>query len=144
MHAVAARREGEEYVLAFDGGTDLRGDRLLVATGRRPRVEGIGLETVGVQAGPRGIPVAEHLRAGERLRAIGDVNGIWPLTHVGQYKGDVSWRSTSQEEMFSPRGRSESVLRSTKYRLPAWSALTRSPVWNQPPATLAWLACSSL
>ena len=55
MHATAARREGEEYVLQFDGGTDLRGDRLLVATGRRPRVEGIGLETVGVQAGPHGI-----------------------------------------------------------------------------------------
>src|SRR6266702_3704582 len=54
-HAAAARREGEEYVLQFDGGADLRGDRLLVATGRRPRVEGIGLETVGVQAGPRGI-----------------------------------------------------------------------------------------
>src|SRR6266702_5477958 len=55
IHATAARREGEEYVLQFDGGADLRGDRLLVATGRRPRVEGIGLETVGVQAGPRGI-----------------------------------------------------------------------------------------
>ena len=54
MHATAARREGEEYVLQFDGGTDLRGDRLLVATGRRPRVEGIGLETVGVEAGPTG------------------------------------------------------------------------------------------
>ena len=52
MHATAARREGEDYVLQFDGGTELRGDRLLVATGRRPRVEGIGLETVGVQAGP--------------------------------------------------------------------------------------------
>ncbi len=73
----------------FDGGTDLRGDRLLVATGRRPRVEGIGLETVGVEAGPHGIPVDEHLRAGERLWAIGDVNGIWPLTHVGEYEGDV-------------------------------------------------------
>jgi dihydrolipoamide dehydrogenase len=89
MHAAAARREGEEYVLQFDGGTDLRGDRLLVATGRRPRVEGIGLETVGVQADPRGIPVDEHLRAGERLWAIGDVTGIWPLTHVGEYEGDV-------------------------------------------------------
>ena len=89
MHAAAARREGEEYVLQFDGGTDLRGDRLLVATGRRPRVEGIGLETVGVQADPRGIPVDEHLRAAERLWAIGDVNGIWPLTHVGEYEGDV-------------------------------------------------------
>jgi pyruvate/2-oxoglutarate dehydrogenase complex dihydrolipoamide dehydrogenase (E3) component len=89
MHATAARREGDEYVLALDGGTELRGDRLLVATGRRPRVEGIGLETVGVTADPHGIPVDEHLRAGERLWAIGDVNGIWPLTHVGEYEGDV-------------------------------------------------------
>ncbi len=29
------------------------------------------------------------MRAGERLWAIGDVNGIWPLTHVGEYEGDV-------------------------------------------------------
>jgi pyruvate/2-oxoglutarate dehydrogenase complex dihydrolipoamide dehydrogenase (E3) component len=89
MHATAARREGDDYILEFDGGTELRGDRLLVATGRRPRVEGIGLETVGVEANPRGIPVDDHLRAGERLFAIGDVNGIWPLTHVGEYEGDV-------------------------------------------------------
>ena len=68
---------------------ELRGDRLLVATGRRPRVEGIGLETVGVEANPHGIHVDDHLRAGERLWAIGDVNGIWPLTHVGEYEGDV-------------------------------------------------------
>ncbi len=67
----------------------MRGDRLLVATGRRPRVDGIGLETVGVEPGPHGIRVDEYLRAGERLWAIGDVNGIWPLTHVGEYEGDV-------------------------------------------------------
>ena len=89
MHATSALREGEEYVLRFDGGTELRGDRLLVATGRRPRVAGIGLETVGVEADPHGIRVDERLRAGERLWAIGDVNGIWPLTHVGEYEGDV-------------------------------------------------------
>jgi pyruvate/2-oxoglutarate dehydrogenase complex dihydrolipoamide dehydrogenase (E3) component len=89
MHATAARREGDEYVLQFDGDADVRGDRLLVATGRRPRVEGIGLETVGVEPDPHGVPVDEHLRAGERLWAIGDVNGIWPLTHVGEYEGDV-------------------------------------------------------
>jgi pyruvate/2-oxoglutarate dehydrogenase complex dihydrolipoamide dehydrogenase (E3) component len=89
MHAAAARRDGDEYVLQFDDGRELRGDRLLVATGRRPRVEGIGLETVGVQPDPHGIRVDEHLRAGERLWAIGDVNGIWPLTHVGEYEGDV-------------------------------------------------------
>jgi pyruvate/2-oxoglutarate dehydrogenase complex dihydrolipoamide dehydrogenase (E3) component len=89
MHATAARRDGDEFVLEFDGGAEARGDRLLVATGRRPRVEGIGLETVGVEANPRGIAVDEYMRAGERLWAIGDVTGIWPLTHVGEYEGDV-------------------------------------------------------
>jgi pyruvate/2-oxoglutarate dehydrogenase complex dihydrolipoamide dehydrogenase (E3) component len=89
MHAAAARRDGDEYVLEFDGGKELRGDRLLVATGRRPRVEGIGLETVGVEADPRGIHVDEYMRAGERIWAIGDVTGVWPLTHVGEYEGDV-------------------------------------------------------
>ena len=86
--ASAARREGEEFVLEL-GDAELRGDQLLVATGRRPRVEGIGLETVGVEADPHGIAVDSHMRAGERLWAIGDVTGIWPLTHTGKYQGDV-------------------------------------------------------
>ena len=84
-----AARDGDDFVLHFDGGAEVRGDRLLVATGRRPRVDGIGLETVGIEANPHGIRVDDHLRAGERLWAIGDVNGIWPLTHVGEYEGDV-------------------------------------------------------
>jgi dihydrolipoamide dehydrogenase len=88
-HASAARREGDEYVLELDAGGEVQGDRLLVCTGRRPRVDGIGLETVGVEADPHGIHVDDHLRAGERLWAIGDVNGIWLLTHVGEYEGDV-------------------------------------------------------
>jgi dihydrolipoamide dehydrogenase len=98
MHASAARREDEDYVLEFDGRPELRGDRLLVATGRRPRVEGIGLETVGIEADPHGIKVDEYMRAGERLWAIGDVTGIWPLTHVGEYEGDVVAANISGEE----------------------------------------------
>jgi dihydrolipoamide dehydrogenase len=89
VHATAARRDGEDYVLALDNGSELRGDRLLVATGRRPRVDGLGLETVGVQAGAHGIPVDSRLRAGERLWVIGDANGIRLLTHVGKYQGEV-------------------------------------------------------
>ncbi len=89
-NASAARREGEDYVLEIDDGRVLRGDRLLVATGRRPRVQGLGLETVGVEPNGHGaVPVDAHLRAGENLWAIGDVNGIWPLTHVGKYEGEV-------------------------------------------------------
>jgi dihydrolipoamide dehydrogenase len=89
VRATAARRDGDDYVLELDDGRELRGDRLLVATGRRPRVEGLGLETVGIEPDPHGIPVDARLRAGERLWAIGDIAGIWPLTHVGKYQGEV-------------------------------------------------------
>jgi pyruvate/2-oxoglutarate dehydrogenase complex dihydrolipoamide dehydrogenase (E3) component len=87
--AAGARHDGDDYVLALGDGRELQGDRLLVATGRRPRVVGIGLETVGVEPDPRGVPVDAHLRAAEHLWAIGDVTGLWPLTHVGKYQGDV-------------------------------------------------------
>jgi dihydrolipoamide dehydrogenase len=85
----AARRDGADYLLMLEDGRALRGDRLLVATGRRPRVEGIGLETVGVTVDTYGIPVDARLRAGERLWAVGDITGLWQLTHVGEYQGEV-------------------------------------------------------
>jgi pyruvate/2-oxoglutarate dehydrogenase complex dihydrolipoamide dehydrogenase (E3) component len=88
--ARSARRDGDDFVVELDDGRELRGDRLLVATGRRPRVEGLGLETVGVRADAHGIPVDSRLRAGDGLWAIGDVTGLWPLTHVGKYQGDVA------------------------------------------------------
>jgi len=87
--ATAARRDGEDFVLQLDDGTELRGDRLLVATGRRPRVDGIGLETVGVQVEGRGVPVDASLRVADRLWAVGDITGIWQLTHVGKYQAEV-------------------------------------------------------
>ena len=87
--ATAARHEGGDFVLELDGGEQLRGDRLLVATGRRPRVEGVGLETVGVEANPRGVQVDARCQVAEGLWAIGDVTGIFPLTHVGKYQGRV-------------------------------------------------------
>jgi dihydrolipoamide dehydrogenase len=88
-NAAAARRDGDDFVLEIDDGRELGGDRLLVATGRRPRVRGVGLETVGVEPDAHGVPVDAHLRAAEQLWAIGDVTGIWPLTHVGKYQGEI-------------------------------------------------------
>jgi dihydrolipoamide dehydrogenase len=85
----AARRDGDEYVLQLEDGREVRGDRLLVATGRRPRVAGIGLETIGVEAGPHGVPVDDHLRVADGVWAIGDVTGVRLLTHVGKYQGEV-------------------------------------------------------
>jgi dihydrolipoamide dehydrogenase len=89
VHVSAARRDGDDYALELSDGRELHGDRLLVATGRRARVDGIGLETVGIEADPHGVPVDAHLRVGERLWALGDITGIWPLTHTGKYQGEI-------------------------------------------------------
>jgi dihydrolipoamide dehydrogenase len=88
-HARAARRDGDDYVLELDSGAVLRGDRLLVATGRRPRVDGIGLETVAVSLDRGAIVVDAQLRAAEGVWAIGDVNGLWPFTHISKYQADI-------------------------------------------------------
>jgi pyruvate/2-oxoglutarate dehydrogenase complex dihydrolipoamide dehydrogenase (E3) component len=90
QHASEARREGENYVLAFPDGKELRGDKLLVATGRSPRSADIGLETVGIESGGRGVEVDSRMSAGDGIWAIGDVTGIWPLTYVGKYQGRVA------------------------------------------------------
>jgi pyruvate/2-oxoglutarate dehydrogenase complex dihydrolipoamide dehydrogenase (E3) component len=89
VHVTAARRDGPDYVLVLDDGRELRGDRLLAATGRRPRVAGLGLETAGATFDEHGVRVDARLRAGERLWAIGDVTGVRLLTHVGKYQGEV-------------------------------------------------------
>src|SRR5262249_45651404 len=81
------RREGADYVLSLDGGREMRGDRLFVATGRQPRTPA-GLDTVGIAAGPHGIAVDARLSAGERLWAIGDVTGVRLRTQVRKYQGE--------------------------------------------------------
>ena len=88
-HAAGTSLDGDTYVLTLADGDEVRGDRLLVATGRRPRTDDIGLETVGVVATERGVPVDDQMRVADRLWAIGDVTGLWPLTHVGKYQGRV-------------------------------------------------------
>jgi pyruvate/2-oxoglutarate dehydrogenase complex dihydrolipoamide dehydrogenase (E3) component len=90
QHASAVRMDDGEFVLEFPEREDMRGDRLLVATGRRPRVEDIGLDTVGIEPGKQGIEVDARMNAGDGVWAIGDVTGIWPLTYVGKYQGRVA------------------------------------------------------
>ncbi|HEY2792345.1 MAG TPA: NAD(P)/FAD-dependent oxidoreductase [Micromonosporaceae bacterium] len=89
VHATAARRDGDDYVLALDDGSEVRGDRLLVATGRSPRVDDLGLETAGASFDKHGLHVDATLRAGDRLWGVGDVTGVRLLTHVGKYQGEV-------------------------------------------------------
>jgi dihydrolipoamide dehydrogenase len=71
-------------------GSAVEGERLLVATGRQPNVDRLGLEGLGVEISRRGVDVDERLRAAENVWAIGDVNGIALFTHVGKYQARVA------------------------------------------------------
>ena len=77
--------------LSLEGGDELRGDELLVAVGRRPRTDDIGLETAGVEPGGY-LEVDDQLRVGgsDWLYAIGDVNGRALLTHMGKYQARIA------------------------------------------------------
>jgi pyruvate/2-oxoglutarate dehydrogenase complex dihydrolipoamide dehydrogenase (E3) component len=88
--ASSVARDGSNYIVSFDDGSQLLAQRLLVATGRRARVDGIGLENVGVEAGRPGVTVDARMNAGDGVWAIGDVTGIWPLTYMGKYQGRVA------------------------------------------------------
>ncbi len=84
-----SRREGER-VVRLDGGEEVTGRELLVATGRAPRVHGIGLEAVGIQPDAKGLKIDERCRAADGVWAIGDVTGVLPFTHVGMYQGRIT------------------------------------------------------
>jgi pyruvate/2-oxoglutarate dehydrogenase complex dihydrolipoamide dehydrogenase (E3) component len=91
QHAASAGRDGRDCVLALEDGTELRGDRVLVATGRRARVHDLGLENAGIATPDRGgVPVDERMNVTGGVWAIGDVTGVWPLTYVGKYQGRVA------------------------------------------------------
>jgi dihydrolipoamide dehydrogenase len=90
VHAAAVRRVDGDRVVTLDDGSEARGTVLLVATGRRPRTQGLGLETVGIEPTRRGIEVDEHCQAGEGLWAAGDVTGVAMFTHVAKYQARIA------------------------------------------------------
>ncbi len=95
VHATAARREGSDgpIVLSLDDGTEVEGDELLVAVGRRPATGDLGLDIVGLAPG-KFVEVDDQMRAvgvpGEWLYAIGDCNGRALLTHMGKYQARIA------------------------------------------------------
>jgi pyruvate/2-oxoglutarate dehydrogenase complex dihydrolipoamide dehydrogenase (E3) component len=83
-------RDGDQTVLHLQDGTELRADVLVVGTGRRPRTDGLGLDSVGVEPDSHGaVAVDEHCRAADGVWAIGDVTGIMQFTHVAMYQARV-------------------------------------------------------
>lgn len=91
VKAARASREGEESVLELEDGRRLAGEQLLVAAGRRPRTEGIGLETVGLRPGAY-VEVDDTMRVPGQdwLYVVGDANGRVLLTHMGKYQARLA------------------------------------------------------
>ncbi|MFE5011734.1 dihydrolipoyl dehydrogenase family protein [Streptomyces sp. NPDC056637] len=84
-------REGGTVVTTLDDGSTLESDEILFATGRAPRTEDIGLETIGLEPGSW-LPVDDSLRVegSTWLYAVGDVNRRALLTHQGKYQARIA------------------------------------------------------
>ncbi|MBA3308639.1 MAG: NAD(P)/FAD-dependent oxidoreductase [Nocardioidaceae bacterium] len=84
-----ARKEAGVTVLELDDGTILTTDVVVLGTGRRPRIHGIGLETVGVEPDEQGLTIDGRCSVTEGVWALGDVTGVMAFTHVAMYQGRI-------------------------------------------------------
>jgi pyruvate/2-oxoglutarate dehydrogenase complex dihydrolipoamide dehydrogenase (E3) component len=91
----AARRvdhDGGGFRVALGDGTEVTGEQLLVSTGRRADLTGLGVDTVGLDPAARAVEVDDRMRAGDRLWAVGDVAGRGAFTHVAMYQAGIAVR----------------------------------------------------
>jgi pyruvate/2-oxoglutarate dehydrogenase complex dihydrolipoamide dehydrogenase (E3) component len=88
--------DGQFTVATRDG--SVHAEKLLVATGRRPNLAGIGLESVGLDPSARSVDVDGRMRAADGLWAIGDITGKGGFTHVSMYQAGVAVRDILGEE----------------------------------------------
>ncbi len=85
------RPHGREVTLRLRGGGELTGDELLVAAGRTPRTNDLGLEALGLRAGaPLRVDNRVRVEGHPWLYAVGDVNGLTELTHMGKYQAGIA------------------------------------------------------
>jgi dihydrolipoamide dehydrogenase len=89
--AVKARRDGEGAVVELDDGTEVATDVVVIAAGRRPRTEEIGLDSLDIEPDGKGLPVDDHCRLNgvPGVWALGDVTGVALFTHVAMYQGRI-------------------------------------------------------
>jgi pyruvate/2-oxoglutarate dehydrogenase complex dihydrolipoamide dehydrogenase (E3) component len=91
VHAERVTAENGGVTVRLEDGAMLSAERILVATGRRPRVAGLGLENVGIDPSAGHAEVDEHLRTrADNVWAIGDVTAVALFTHVGKYQARIA------------------------------------------------------
>jgi pyruvate/2-oxoglutarate dehydrogenase complex dihydrolipoamide dehydrogenase (E3) component len=88
--AVKVDHDGTEFDIHLDGADGpVRAERLLVATGRRPTIDGETLTRLGLDPDNGAVPVDDRLRVTDGVWAVGDVTGKGAFTHVATYQADL-------------------------------------------------------
>ncbi|MGE4587716.1 MAG: dihydrolipoyl dehydrogenase [Mangrovibacterium sp.] len=92
LNARVTRLNGKEVIFEQNGKEQsVTGEQVLLSVGRRPNVAGIGLENIGLQFSPKGIPVDRYCRTNiPDVYAAGDVNGFSLLAHTASREGEVA------------------------------------------------------
>lgn len=80
------------FHLSLGGSDPITAEQLLVASGRRVDLAGLGIDTVGLDPGARSLTVDDRMRAGEGLWAVGDVTGHGAFTHIATYQATIAVR----------------------------------------------------
>ncbi len=96
-NVTAVTHENNEFTMHL-GDETLTADRLLIATGRRPSLKGLGLDHIGLDENARSISVDGHMRAADGVWAIGDITGMGAFTHVSMYQAAIAVRDILGEE----------------------------------------------
>ncbi len=81
---------GPEIGIELEDGSKVRGEKLLVAAGRRPDLAAIGAGTIGVDEKGNSLPTDEHMRVTDGVWAIGDVTGHGAFTHMSLYQAAIA------------------------------------------------------
>ena len=96
--ATRVSKDGERFVVSVQNGDDVRGEKLLVATGRRADLGSLGVGAAGLDAEARFIDVDDRLRAGDGIWAIGDVTGKGLFTHIAMYQANIAIKDIQGED----------------------------------------------
>ncbi|MDW5327868.1 NAD(P)/FAD-dependent oxidoreductase [Plantactinospora sp. KLBMP9567] len=88
--AERVEHDGSGFTVHLADGDQLRGERLLVATGRRAVLDTLGLETVGLDPTRRFVETDDRMRAGDGIWAVGDLTGHGAFTHVAMYQAGIA------------------------------------------------------
>jgi dihydrolipoamide dehydrogenase len=88
--AVGAVTAGADGRTVHFGAEAVTAEHVVVATSRKPRLDGLALHNAGIEPGPKGIEVDGHCRAADGVWAVGDVTGAMPFSHVAKYQGRIA------------------------------------------------------